>query len=68
MSEYIYVYDDKILDEYLDKVNACKDMVNRSTLRLFANELKIELSVGRLKAKEFYDYIRRPKNIIRLLK
>jgi hypothetical protein len=68
MSEYIYVYDDKILDEFLDKVNARKNMVNRSTLRLLANELKIELSVGRLKAKEFYDYIRRPKNTIRLLK
>lgn len=53
MSEYIYVYDEKILDEYLDKVNARKDMVNRSTLRLLANELKIELSVGRLKAKSF---------------
>ncbi|APX09618.1 hypothetical protein [Vibrio campbellii] len=68
MSEYIYVYDDKILDEYLEKLNARKDIVNRSTLRLLANELKIELSVGRLKTKEFYDYIRRPKNIIRLLK
>ena len=55
-------------DEYLEKLNARKDIVNRSTLRLLANELKIELSVGRLKTKEFYDYIRRPKNIIRLLK
>ncbi len=68
MSEYIYVYDDKILDEYLDKLNVSKSIVNRSTLRLLANELKIELSVGRLKTKEFYDYIKRPKNLTRLLK
>lgn len=68
MSEYIYVYDDKILDEYLDKLNSSKSIVNRSTLRLLANELKIELSVGRLKTIEFYDYIKKPKNLTRLLK
>lgn len=65
MSNYIDLYNDDVLDQYLESISACKTVLNRSKLRLLANELKIELCLGRLKYHEFYNYIIKPNNVKR---
>ncbi|AXY03152.1 hypothetical protein D1115_19770 [Vibrio alfacsensis] len=62
MSNYIALYNEDVLNQYLDSISASKTSLNRSKLRLLANELKIELCVGALKAHEFYGYITKPEN------